>query len=84
MYNYVLNKFVSYVSVLDRIVLYLYLCRYYIVCIMLSNNFYLTVIKSEKNATEFLNKRSLFDTTEKTFPCLKCSPEMVNDADKTM
>jgi hypothetical protein len=51
------------------------------VCIIQLKDFYLTVAKSEENATAFLREHSLLsllDTVEETLPCHKCGSEMVN------
>jgi len=41
-------------------------------------DFYMTVAKSEENATAFLREHGLLDTVEETLPCHKCGSEMVN------
>jgi len=40
--------------------------------------FYLTVSKSEENATAFIREHGLLDTAEETLPCHKLGSEMVN------
>jgi hypothetical protein len=59
------NKSVGYVSVVDWVVPRLYLCPFCLsVCIMHLKDFYLTVAKSEENATAFLREHGLLDTAE--------------------
>jgi hypothetical protein len=41
-------------------------------------DFYLTVAKSEENASAFLRDHGLLDTAEETLTCHKCGSEMVN------
>lgn len=41
-------------------------------------DFYLSLTKSEENATAFLRKHGLLDTPEETLPCHKCGTEMIS------
>ncbi|CAI6348125.1 unnamed protein product [Macrosiphum euphorbiae] len=45
-------------------------------------DFYLTVTKSEENATAFLREHGLLDTVEETLPCHKCGSEMDRKRDR--
>jgi hypothetical protein len=48
------------------------------VCIIQLKYLYLTVAKSEENATAFLKEHRLLDIVEETLPCHKSGFEIVN------